>query len=187
MARAHSSKANPVAATPAEAALREFVRTGGLLKRVTDPYFARFGISPAQWGILRALQRCEEAGGDPPRLTDLCPLLLVHPPSVSGVVDRLERMRLVTRFKPGDDRRTRRIGLTDGGRTLVKTVLAGHAAWIGLIMAGMSAGEQRALARLLRKLGAHLGPLAERADGGRAPAEAPKARSGGRGKARRER
>jgi DNA-binding MarR family transcriptional regulator len=158
-------------ATPAEAALRELIRVEGLLKRVLEPYFARFGISPAQWGILRALQRSEEAGREPPRLTDLCALLLVRPPSVSGVVDRLERMGLVAKAPFGGDKRARGVGFTDAGRRLVGTVLTGHGARIAQIMGGLDTAEQTDLLRLLKKLGAHLEPAAERADGVCAPTE----------------
>jgi hypothetical protein len=43
----------------------------GLLRQVMEPYFARFGISGSQWGILRALQGAEAKGEVSLRLTDL--------------------------------------------------------------------------------------------------------------------
>ena len=38
------------------------VRTRGLLDRVMQPYFVRFGITASQWGVLRALHRAEAEG-----------------------------------------------------------------------------------------------------------------------------
>src|SRR5437016_2507823 len=81
----------------AESAFREMIRVFGLLERVMQPYFARFGISGAQWGVLRNLHRAEQEGIPALRLTDLSERLLVRPPSVAGVVERLERSGLVAR------------------------------------------------------------------------------------------
>lgn len=146
----------PVQPPPDEAAFRELIRAGGLIKRVVEPHFARFGISPAQWGILRTLRRAEEAGDEPPRLRDLCNRVLTRPPSVSGVVDRLERLGLVAKIPAPGDLRSRRVRLTDSGRDLVRQALTHHAEWIGRVMQGLTSTEQRELARLLEKFGAHL-------------------------------
>src|SRR6266404_5330251 len=78
-------------------AIRELVRTFGLVEKVMQPYFARFGISGSQWGVLRHLYRAEQEGWPGLRLTDLGDRLLIRPPSVTGVVDRLERAELVIR------------------------------------------------------------------------------------------
>src|SRR5436309_9189942 len=74
--------------------LREFIRVEGLVERVMQHYFARFGISSSQWGLLRTLHRAEEDGQSRLRLTDLSDRLLIRPPSVTGAVDRLERAGL---------------------------------------------------------------------------------------------
>jgi DNA-binding MarR family transcriptional regulator len=153
---AASGTSNPLPPPPDEAAFRALIRVGGLIKRVVEPHFARFGISPAQWGILRTLRRAEEAGDEPPRLRDLCNRVLTRPPSVSGVVDRLERLGLVAKVPAPGDLRSRRVRLTDDGRALVRQALAHHAEWIAKVMDGLTLGEQRELSRLLEKFGAHL-------------------------------
>ncbi|PWT83061.1 MAG: hypothetical protein C5B58_07105, partial [Acidobacteria bacterium] len=89
--------ASPLVVRPAEGTFREMIRTWGLLERIMQTYFARFGISGAQWGVLRNLHRAEQEGLGGLRLTDLSERLLVRPPSVTGVVDRLERAGLVVR------------------------------------------------------------------------------------------
>jgi DNA-binding MarR family transcriptional regulator len=141
---------NSEQAGAAELAFRELWRVIGKLKRIAEPRFARFGISPAQWGILRCIQRFEVDGREPPRVTDLSENLLVKPPSVSAVVDRLERMDLVARGPTSDDQ-----------RRLVEQVLAGHADWIRMLMAGLNGTEQTELLRMLKKLGVHLEPLVQ--------------------------
>src|SRR6266446_6534035 len=115
-----TSKARPVAARVSEQSLRSFVRVLGLLERVMQPYFARFGISGSQWGVLRNLGRAETEGLPGLRLTDLSERLLIRPPSVTGVVDRLERGGLVVRDGSPFDMRAKQVALTAKGRELVE-------------------------------------------------------------------
>ena len=74
---------------------------------------ARFGISGSQWGVLVTLHRGEvEERRTALRLTDLGDRLIVRPPSVTGVVDRLQRMGLVARTPSSDDHRAKDVSLT---------------------------------------------------------------------------
>src|SRR5216684_7020521 len=97
---------------PAEKPFRALLRTLGLLERIMQSYFARFGISGAQWGVLINLHRAEQEGLPGLRLTDLSDRLIIRPPSVTGVVDRLERLGLVTRVGVKDDLRVKQVTLT---------------------------------------------------------------------------
>src|SRR5262245_17823636 len=106
-------------ATSTEPAFRALVRTFGLLKRVMEPYFARFGISGSQWGVLRTLHRAAEEGTSELRLTDLGDRLIVRPASVTAVVDRLARMGLVERRASDSDQRVKNVRLTVAGRRFV--------------------------------------------------------------------
>lgn len=141
---------------PTEAAFRELIRTLGLLERVMHPYFAQFGISGSQWGVLRMLRRAEEERRTGLRLTDLSDRLLIRPPSVTGVVDRLERAGLVVRDGSPTDARAKVVALTASGRDLVERVLAIHAGQMSKVLGGLSATEQGELERLLKRLGLHL-------------------------------
>src|SRR6516164_4561864 len=107
---------------PADNAFRELIRTFGAAERVMQPYFARFGISGAQWGVLRNLHRTEMEGRPGLRLSELSKRLLVRPPSVTGVVDRLERAGLVVRHGLAGDLRAKQVGLTSAGRQLVERI-----------------------------------------------------------------
>jgi DNA-binding MarR family transcriptional regulator len=139
-----------------ENALREFIRVVGLLERVMQPYFARFGISGSQWGLLRALHRAEQDGLPGLRLTDLSDRLLIRPPSVSGAVDRLERAGFVVRDSSTTDLRAKVVALTANGRQLIERVLAVHDKQIATVLGGLSAQEQVEFHRLLGRLGQHL-------------------------------
>ena len=149
----------------AEPAFRALISTFGLLKRVMDPYFAHFGLSGAQWGVLRTLQCMEDGGHPEPRLTDLGNRLLVRPPSMTGAVDRLQRLGLVRRSASPTDQRAKHVSLTPAGRALVERVLEHHPAQIGAVLGGLRPAEQVQLQALLSRLEAHLQTMAERNEG----------------------
>src|SRR5262245_20279984 len=149
-------------ARPSENSFRELLRILGLLERVMQPYFARFGISGAQWGVLRLLHRAEQENQPGLRLTDLGERLLIRPPSVTGVVDRLERAGLVGRGQVPGDLRAKQVSLTDEGRQLVARVLnSGHAAQLDAVMGGLRPAEQHQLHGLLVRLRHHLEGLVQ--------------------------
>lgn len=141
---------------PAEAAFRSLIKTLGLLKRVMEPHFARFGISGSQWGVLATLHRSEQEGRCALRLTDLGDRLVVRPASVTGVVDRLQRLGLVARTASPSDQRAKHVNLTAAGRALVERVLEHHPAQMRRVLEGLSRDEQRELHRLLERAAAHL-------------------------------
>jgi len=144
------------ATQPAEHAHRALLRAFGSLRKAMEPYFARFGISRPQWAVLITLYRSEQESAAGMRLRDLGERLFIQPPSVTGVVDRLEREGLVARSKAEDDLRVRRVRLTDEGRAVIARVLAVHAGEIHALMSGLTVREQITLARLLDQLDDHL-------------------------------
>jgi DNA-binding MarR family transcriptional regulator len=152
----------PTNTRPAEGTFRELLRVLGLLERVMQRYFAQFGISGSQWGVLRNLYREEQQGFPGLRLTDLSERLLIRPPSVTGVVDRLQRAGLVVRDESPLDMRAKQVALTAKGRELVKRVLAVHGRQIEKVLGVLNPSEQTELHRLLSRLEQHLeGVLAQ--------------------------
>jgi DNA-binding MarR family transcriptional regulator len=154
---------------PHETAFRALVRTYGLLSRAMQPFFMRFGITVSQFAVLRTL-RCAEAeairkGQMPTDANGKChgllqmelgDRLLVRPPSVTGVIDRLERQGLVCRDPSPDDLRAKFVHLTDAGRRLMDRVEGDHAARMNTVLIALSVPEQQELSRLLNLLGSHL-------------------------------
>ena len=142
-----------------EPAYQALIRTMGLLRRAMEPCFTRHGISASQWFVLCALNKSEKSGTTGLRLTDLSDSLLVRPPSVTGVVDRLQRMGLVARKASHNDQRAKLVSLTGTGRKLVEKVRQGHADQVQKVLAVLSIAEQLELRRLLDRLGEHLGEM----------------------------
>ncbi len=69
------------------------------------------------------------------------------------VIDNLERDGLVRRERDGKDRRVIHVHLTEAGKRKVEAVLPGHVAALVDEFKVLSAGEQRTLGELCRKLG----------------------------------
>lgn len=144
---------------PQERAFRALVRAIGLMDRVMQPHFARFGISASQWAALRALHRARAEGHDGLRMTDLSERLLIRPPSVSGVLDRLERHGLVTRAAAQDDLRAKCVRLTARGERMVQKVLSVHGEQIDRLLGGLNTSDCSELGRLVDQLSGHLEAL----------------------------
>jgi DNA-binding MarR family transcriptional regulator len=142
-------------------AVRELIRAFGLVERVMRPYFAAFGISGSQWGVIRNLHRAEREGRSGLRLGELSHSLLIRPPSVTGLIDRLERSGLVQRVALAEDLRVRQIQLTPTGRQMVLRILADHDDQINEVLGGLGPSEQHELSRLLTTLSRHLQGLLE--------------------------
>jgi DNA-binding MarR family transcriptional regulator len=150
----------PTTPTAAERSFRQLIRAFGQVERVMQPYFARFGISGAQWGVLRNLHRAEQEGQPGLRLTDLSRRMLIRPPSVTGIADRLERIGLIIRRASATDGRSKQVALTEKGRHLVEQVLTVHPTQIARVMGGLTTDEQELLDRLLIRLSDHIAVLA---------------------------
>jgi DNA-binding MarR family transcriptional regulator len=150
---------------PKENGYLALLRVTGLLDRVMQPYFARFGISRSQWACLRILH-CSELDGMPGlRPVNLGRRLLVRPPSITGLIGRMRRLGYVTSSFSTHDGRGKLVCLTSRGRELVERVLAGHAERIAVVMSGLDADGQRQLNMLLHRLAAHLELMVERENG----------------------
>jgi DNA-binding MarR family transcriptional regulator len=142
--------------TQGESVFGSFLRTIGLLRRTMEPFFTSYGISGAQWGILAVLHWSERDGEGALRLTDLGERLIIRPPSVTTVIDRLEKMGLVERRASKADSRAKEVRLTAAGNTLVDRVLAAHKKQTEKVLANLSREEQVMLKELLEKVSGHL-------------------------------
>jgi len=85
-------------------------------------------------------------GSERPRaVKDIAERLQVSLASVSRAVDGLTRKRLVTRIEDPDDRRVRRIAITEKGRRLAGEIVAARMADLEAFATGLSAGQRRKL------------------------------------------
>ncbi len=96
-----------------------------LLLRAREACMARFrpilgqhGITEQQWRVIRAL--AEENGQE---LAELAEITLILRPSMTGIIDRLERDELVVRKKDSQDGRKTCIWLTRKAKRLYEKIM----------------------------------------------------------------
>ncbi|MGE6608039.1 homoprotocatechuate degradation operon regulator HpaR [Halomonas sp. NPDC076908] len=79
------------------------------------PHLNRHNITEQQWRVIRILWQSEDQTLESHRLAKLACIL---PPSLTGVLVRLEQNGLVERWKPETDQRRLCVTLTDEGNAL---------------------------------------------------------------------
>lgn len=80
--------------------------------------YREFGLTEKQWRILRVLWEHDEMS---PR--EMADQVLIPPPSLVGVLNRLEKRNLVARRPNDDDRRGLLVRITDEGKKLRAQVI----------------------------------------------------------------
>jgi len=153
-ARARTHK-DSVDLTAALDAIRRIVQSLRVSARAAE---RRLGVSGAQLFVLHALAEAPAQS-----LNELAARTFTHQSSVSVVVDRLVRRRLVSRTRSAEDGRRVVLALTPSGRSLLRS--SPEVAQIRLIGAlrNLSSSECRTLARhlgrVVRDMGAADAPM----------------------------
>jgi MarR family 2-MHQ and catechol resistance regulon transcriptional repressor len=108
---------------------------------------SREGLTPPQFGLLRVIAKL---GAMP--LNRISQEMLVTPPNITGVVDRLEAKHLVRRVANKEDRRATIVELTYEGRRLQELVARRYDKFMKEILSEFTRSEQETLRNLLLKL-----------------------------------
>lgn len=108
---------------------------------------AGFDLTPVQYGSLATLR----AHPDIDQAT-LAGMVAYDRVTIGGVVGRLEDRGYLARSVRAEDRRARRLHLTERGQTVVQTIQPAVRAAQSQILAPLDASEQAEFMRLLRKL-----------------------------------
>jgi DNA-binding MarR family transcriptional regulator len=103
-----------------------------------------------QFDVLAQLHRHGGEGMTPGELTRE---LLVTAGNLTGIVERLTRMELVSRHSVPGDRRAVRLRLTSKGRRLMRSAIPRHRRQVVSLVSVLPEGELRRLRRLLGDLG----------------------------------
>jgi DNA-binding MarR family transcriptional regulator len=114
---AEEIKQNRPFATSTEEALVSVLRAAAVIRRVLGQRIDPFGISPAQYNVLRILR-----GAGPDGLPTLAvrDRLVEEAPGITRLIDKLESAKLVRRDRTGKDRRTVRCHITPAGLELLE-------------------------------------------------------------------
>lgn len=150
-APAGHGKRTPVTTDATEVALVTVIQTGDRLLKACDEFFRPFGLTDAQYNVLRILEGARE----PLSQHALAKRLMVSRANVTSLIDKLEARGLVERCAC-EDRRVKLIRLTERGLTFVEETFADVQRLCAALLQPLSETEQQQLRRLLTKV-LHIG------------------------------
>jgi DNA-binding MarR family transcriptional regulator len=124
-----------------------------------EPVYREHGLESGWFDVLATLRR----QGPPHRLraVELTRALMLTSSGTTKRLDRLEAAGLIAREPDPADRRGTFISLTDAGLRAVERTVGAHLANEARLVAGLTEGERRRLAGLLRKLQLGLPPASD--------------------------
>lgn len=130
-------------------------RVAGRLTAELVQVFAEHGLDEGEFDVLATLRR----SGPPYSLTpsELAEQTMVTSGGISKRVDRCERQGWVTRVVDEQDRRGRKVRLTDVGRRLIDRAFTAHMANEQRLVGPLSDDDRALLAEVLRRWGRFLG------------------------------
>lgn len=109
---------------------------------------SKVGLTPPQFRLLRTLARQGAMS-----LNKMSQEMLVTPPNITGIVDRLEAKHLVRRVASRDDRRAIKLELSPEGKRLQQKLAKKHNEFLKEVLSKFTRSEQTTLRKLLTKLG----------------------------------
>jgi MarR family transcriptional regulator, 2-MHQ and catechol-resistance regulon repressor len=110
-------------------------------------FFREFGLTSSQYNVLRILR----GEGKPLPSLEIADRLISAVPAITGLIDRLEAMDLITRDRSTDDRRVVFVAISPKGLDKVNVMDAPLKAIHKQMIGHLSGAELSALSRLLEK------------------------------------
>ena len=111
-------------------------------------------ITPPQWGVLSLLQE-----SDGITIGTVSQKRGFDPPTITGIVKRLEANGLVERVHDREDRRQVKLYLTDEGRDIMQFLPSAAKSFYEIMVQGFSEAEQHGLVIKLQQLIANLSSI----------------------------
>jgi len=141
------------------------VVTGNAISRAIESYLARHAIAPGRFGVLMYLLRERDQRGVPSAMAEW---LGVTRATITGLLDGLERDRLVRREPHARDGRMTQVALTAKGQACLDRLLPDYFRMTGGMVAGLDERERKTLTRLLGRVreGAATAPSGDLGHGG---------------------
>jgi homoprotocatechuate degradation regulator HpaR len=116
------------------------------------PMLNEHGLTEQQWRVIRVLQEYGEL-----EFHELSRVALIQPPSLTGILTRLERAALVHRTRSSSDQRRLHLSLSPAGRRRFETISGEAEQRYGQIEQRLGRAKLRSLMKILREFD-HLEP-----------------------------
>ena len=118
-----------------------------IARTILSDFFQSVDITQSQVFTLLALEE-----QSPCRLSELSQRLKISAPTVTGLVDRLEKLQYLKRIPDPTDRRAIQVDLTDKGNKVIKKLrLTIERKWIGILQK-LSTQDSENYLKILRKI-----------------------------------
>lgn len=127
-------------------------RTNELISRYGEFLFRDAHLTKTQYGTLHILDLLAESRKTRIKITDLVPYLNRSAASISLILDRMEKKRLVKRVRNIYDRRTVYITITSKGKKLLAKTVNPTAEYAVKILSGFSDEELKESIKIMNKL-----------------------------------
>ncbi len=124
-----------------------FLRFGLLSHKKLENDLEKLALTPPQFYVLATIGY---AGRLP--FNEIGAKMMVTVSNLTGIVDRLEEKKLVTRKRDEEDRRVVYVVLTEKGSRVYKSTIPFFEDSVGQIFSALNKPQQRELSALLRKL-----------------------------------
>lgn len=139
-------KQKPFDSLEQEASLN-ILRTNDQLQNRLGRFFREHGLTSSQYNLLRIVR----GEGRPMSSLEIAERMIQVVPAMTGLLDRLEKQKLVERNRCENDRRVVYIEITDKAKKLLKRMDEPLVALHEELMGHMTKAELRELSRLLEK------------------------------------
>src|SRR5271155_5540512 len=133
--------------SPEEEALLNLWRTHDRFQIQFARFFREFGLTSSQYNVLRILR----GEGKPLPCLEIAARLITAVPAITGLVDRLEAMELITRDRSTDDRRVVFVAISPKGLDQINRMGQPLAALHKQLVGHLRRPELLELCRLLEK------------------------------------
>jgi DNA-binding MarR family transcriptional regulator len=134
--------------TLSEKTLLGFVRLAEYLKREQAAVFKKYGLTFAQYNVLRVLQSSEQGRNT---LSNVSRKMLVGASNLSGLVKRLEKRGFIVRKGHPNDERVTIVEITQKGRQTLKNADKDKDEDLERIMAPMSKEDKLFILKKIRQ------------------------------------
>lgn len=127
----------------------EIVKTNDILTEVHARFFNEYNISNTRFNVLVILYKGPEEGMF---LSEIGEEMLVSSANITGLIDRLEKQKLVKRVRDKIDRRKILAKITDLGEETIVEIIDKYILWTNNIMNILEDDEKSTLIKLLKKI-----------------------------------
>jgi DNA-binding MarR family transcriptional regulator len=118
-----------------------------------DAYLAPLGMSPGKFTVLMLLNRDPERGVNP---SELASKAGVTRATMTGLLEGLEREKLISRVGDRSDKRRAVVRMTTAARTLLDGMLPDYYTQVHELMADLTDADKHHLTELLVKIGGRI-------------------------------